>query len=432
MRRRSVGIVAVAIWVLAALFSGPVPSTAQTRITVMHAMPAGPPAEIFEQLAREFDEANPDITVEVIWGGSYGETLQKAQVAWASGLAPNIIHIEQMQSFAFMLRGNFVPLDPFIENDPTISLDDFYPPMLQTVTHAGVTYGIPYNTSTPLVYLNRDVFLKAGVAPAAPATWEEFRDVAQRLTRDTSGDGRPDVWGTDQTRAWDWLFDAWIGQNGARIANADGTRYTFNSPEAVEAMEFYQSLMHEYRVIHYPGLSVSRFNNGEAGMIMRSTANLANRLEEAKAAGADVTVGMLPCHKECFVPIGGGNLFMFNTGTDAQKEAAWKFLSYVASPENLARFSSGSGYMSARRSSVATDIMQGQFAAQPEFMVTYEQLRNAHARPLLPDWPLVNDRIANDLARVMFVENGNVRDILNEIVAYGNAILDEWYARERR
>ena len=216
------------------------------------------------------------------------------------------------------------------------------------------------------------------------------------------------------------------------MANADGTRYTFNSPEAVEAMEFYQSLMHKYRVIHYPGVSVARFNSGVAGMIMRSTANLNNRMQTAREAGTDITVGMLPCHVECFVPIGGGNLFMFDTGTDAEKEAAWKFLSYVASSENLARFSSGSGYMSGRRSSVVTDIMQGQFADNPEFMVTYEQLQHAHARPQVPDWPLVNDRIANDLARVMFVENGNVRDILNEIVAYGNSILDEWYPGEAR
>lgn len=422
----------IVLIVLAVVCAAPVGTAAQTKITVLHAMPAGPPTEIFEQLIREFDEAHPDITVEVTWGGGYGETLEKAQVAWASGLAPNIVHIEQMQSFALMLRGHFVPLDPFIESDPTISLEDFYPPMLETVSHAGVTYGIPYNTSTPLVYLNRDVFREAGLDPVAPKTWDEFLEAAQRMTRDTSGDGVPDVWGTDQTKAWDWLFDAWIGQNGARMTNADGTRYTFNSPEAVEAMEFYQSMMHESRVIHYPGVSVARFNSGVAGMIMRSTANLANRLHEAKEAGTDVTVGMLPCHVECFVPIGGGNLFMFNTGTDAEKEAAWKLLSYVASAENLARFSSGSGYMSGRLSSVVTDIMQGKFAEQPEFWVTYDQLQHAHARPQVPDWPLVNDKIANDLARLMFVENGNVRDKLDEIVAYGNTILDDWFAREGR
>ena len=106
MKRQTVWIVLV---VLAALLTASASGAAQTKITVLHAMPDGPPTDIFEQLAREFDEAHPDITVELIWGGGYGTTLEKARVAWASGLAPNIVHIEQMQSFALMLRGNFVP-----------------------------------------------------------------------------------------------------------------------------------------------------------------------------------------------------------------------------------------------------------------------------------------------------------------------------------
>src|SRR5690606_10315643 len=97
MKRHTAWIV---LFVLMALCTASMYAAAQTRITVLHAMPAGPPTEIFEQLAREFDEAHPDITVEVTWGGGYGATLEKAQVAWASGLAPNIVHIEQMQSFA--------------------------------------------------------------------------------------------------------------------------------------------------------------------------------------------------------------------------------------------------------------------------------------------------------------------------------------------
>src|SRR5690625_1109547 len=258
-------------------------ASAQTTISIWYGGIPLPASEALEKLVDDFNQANPDINVEVSRMAGYGDTLEKATVAYAGGAPPNLILIEQMQGFGLILRGMLEPLNPLIENEPDFDLDDFYPPMLETGSHEGIMYGLPFNTSTPLAYLHFDLFEEAGLATEAPRTWDEFATVAERLTRDTDGDGEPDIWGTDQTKNWGWLFDAWISQNGAHMTNEDGTEFTFNSPEAVEAMEFLQDLRHNKRVITYPGVSKSNFVSGAAGMIHRSTADLFGRMELAQA-----------------------------------------------------------------------------------------------------------------------------------------------------
>lgn len=401
-------------------------ASAQTTISLFYGGMPAPASDALDALVEEFNRQNPDIVVEASRQSGYTATLEKATVSYAGGAAPNLILLEQMHSFGLILRGMVEPLDAYIAADPDFGLDDWYPPFLQTTTHEGSLYGLPLNTSTPLAYINAGLFAESGLEPKAPATWEEFASVSRRITRDTDGDGEPNIWGTDQTANWGWLFDAWIGQNGARMTNANGTQFTFNSNEAVEAMEFLQDLRHNARVIRYPGVPRAEWVAGTVGMIHRSTADLFGRMEEARSGGLDMDVGFLPCNTECFVPIGGGNLFMMNTGTQAEKDATWRLLRFLTSTESLATFSAKSGYMSARRSTALTEEMQAHFYDNPEFMVTYEQLERAQPRPQVPDWTPIN-RMIQAFTAVQFREHGNVREELNDIVRYGNQLLDEFY-----
>lgn len=418
------------IVLVACLLVLPALAAAQAQITITYydASPVGAASAMMDKLIAEFEALNPDIKVEVVRGG-YNDTREKALTAYLGGAGPNLIMMEQAQGFAFTAQGLFMPLDAFIEKDPTIWLEDIYPGIVEHLTWQGKIWGLPFNISTPIIYYNRDLFRMSGLEGRAPTTWDEILEFSRAIARDLDGDGRNDVHGIDFYQ-WGWLFEAWIGQNGATVTNPEGTRFTFNSEEAIEAMEFTQALVLEHGVARQ-GTGYPDFWAGRLGMTERSTASLANNIENAKKSGFDMWVAPLACNKQCYAPIGGGNLHMFNTGTDAEKEATWRFLSFLMQPENLARYAAATGYMAPRRSAIQTEVLQDQLASEPRAVITYQQLNVARPRAKVPIWPEMLDRIASFGTR-QHRDGANVREELNELVRIGNQLLAEWYAAHGR
>lgn len=397
---------------------------AQVEIEVWHSMPAGAATEIWRQLVDRFNEQNPDIIVRDINVGGYTTGYEKAVVAWAGGAPPNIMHLEQARNTTFIDEGLVLPLEPFIEKDPTFPEDDFIPTMRNVFTYDrdGRLDGIPFNTSTPVNYIRRDLFEQAGLDPdRPPRTWEEILEFSRKLTRDTNNDGDPDTFGTS-FYSWGWMFEAWLGQNGGRVLNEDGTRFLLNSPEAIGMLEFTQKLVHEHRVADYGG-GASYFYVGRVAMTEGSTASLQNHIRQAEDLGYSLGVAPLACNVECYAPIGGGGFVIFDTGTAEQKEASWRFLSYLSSPEVYAEFAKGTGYMVARRS--AFEELQDYFLEEPRARVTYDQIDYAYPRPQVPFWETMHGYYGK-IYQVQMVQNGDFRPVLEEATQVGNQLLAEW------
>ncbi len=394
-------------------------------IKVWHSLDDRTGAPEFKEIVDAFSARFPQIKVEVVYAGSYGVALEKMQVAWAGGAAPNVAQLEQTRNTVFYYHGGLLNLDGYAAGANGIDLRDFSPSMLASVTYDGSLYGLPYNTSTPLIYYNKDLFQKSGLAPIAPKTWNEILAFSRKIAKDTNGDGRADVYGID-FYSWGWMFEAWIGQNGGRVLNDSLTAFTLNSPAAVEAMQFCQDLVHEYNVAYYAGESgYNLFWSNRLAMGERSTASLADNISKATF---DMGVAPLACNKECYAPIGGGNFVLFDTGTAAQKAAAWEFLKFITSTEPLARFSAATGYMAARRSSFGHQILREVFAKEPRYRATYEQMEVAYGRPKVPFWEDTMAKELGNLYKVQFAQNGNVRQTLDNIAAIGNKQLSEWRA----
>lgn len=419
------------VWILALLVLVASVASAQTTITFYDPRANLAIGELMDQLVQEFEAQNPDIKIEHVHINGYNQMNEKTLVAWAGGAPPNVVIIEQSRWFGFALDGMFLPLDEFIENDPSISLDDLYPGIREHLTWDGKIWGLPYNISTPLIYFNRDLFRSSGLEPVAPTTWDEILSVSRRIAKDTDSDGNPDVWGMD-FYAWGWLFEAWLGQNGAKVASEDGRRYTFNSPEAVEAMEFTQALVLEHRVARH-GTGINDFWVGRLGMTERSTASLAGYAQTAASNGIDMWVAPLACNVQCYAPIGGGNLHILNTGTPEQREAAWRFVSFLTETENLARMGAATGYMAGRTSSVQSPILQDHFVDEPRAIVTYQQLVSASPRAKVPNWAGDMAAAVSAFAARQHRDGVNVKEALDELVRQGNIWLDEWFAsRDQR
>lgn len=414
-------------FVVAALVAMSALTAAHTTITIYDPRPNAKIGQIVDTLLAEFHEQNPDITVDYVHvPGSYGGVREKTSVAIAGGSAPNVVILDQTHWFAFAYGDFLLPLDEFITADPTVSMDDYYPGIVNFLTWNDHVYGLPFSISTPVMYYNRTLFETRGLDPIAPRTWDEYLAAGRRIAHDTDGDNVNDVH-MIQFYNDNWFFEAWLGQNGARIASADGTEYTFNSPEAIEAFEFMQSLVQESQIAKTGSFSsiYADFWAGKLAITEQSTAALSGNVETAAKNGIDLGVAPLACQKECYAPIGGGNIHIVDTGTDAEKEAAWRLVSFLSQPDNLARMGAATGYMAGRRSAIQSPALQEHFSVEPRAVVTYEQLAFAMPRSRIPNWSALSGQLTSSVLRML--GGANVRQEADELVRTGNELLSEWY-----
>lgn len=425
MRLRAWTVLSVVVLCMALGVSA---SAQQVQITVWNSL-STVGRLLFHEIIEEFEQEYPHIKVDSVYQSGYYEAMEKILVSYAGNVLPNLVMMEQSVAYALIDAGLAKSLTPFMEADPEIDIDDFFPAMRATMTVGDDMYGIPYNVSTPLLYYNKNLFRESGLPLEIPDGKENLLALARRLTR-YSPDGAIDTYGFWLTR-WRWLFEAWVGRSGARIHNPERTEFTFNTPEVIETLRFAQSLVHEYRVAGYGSGAASGhtpFLQGRLGMMEYTTAGLISLITQAEENGIDMDVVPLPAFEEAYVPIGGAGFMMLDTGTEAEQQATWEFLKFINRPENQARFAVATGYMVSRRSALETDTWRNFIIDEPRAQVTYMQVNVAHPRPQLPFWDEIQQRLRDELSDVMYRDNGNFVPVLEEIVRYGNMKLAEWNA----
>jgi multiple sugar transport system substrate-binding protein len=187
-------------------------------------------AEYYEALVQEFSESHSYITVEPVSSGT-----DDADVFVDSQFAPSELRE----------RDNVLSLDPFIEQDASFDLSDFYPGTVGLFTSEGEVWAIPAGVDVVVMFYNQDLFDQYGVPyPENGWTWGDFLNRALALR-----DPDASVFGYAPT---DRIVDSlsFIYQHGGRIFDdlQNPTRPTFDDPLTIEALEWYASLIHEHNV----------------------------------------------------------------------------------------------------------------------------------------------------------------------------------------
>lgn len=394
---------------------------AQTQIEVWYSLSNNYGAPEFEEFAERFNEEHDDIEVDVVYSGGYTDTLRKAQASVAAGNAPALIMFEQTRGAGFVDAGAVLPIEPFAEADPDFEIDDFFDPLLESCRIDGTLYCLPYNTSTPLVYYNADMFREAGLDPDEdlPETWDELLEVGPQLA-ERNASGELESWALGLATAPGWLFDAWLGQAGGTFLNEEGDEFVFADENGVEVLEFWQELI-EADAARPSGDEGPDFMGGNQAMMAASTATLQSRFADADF---DIRAAPMWCGEECYVPIGGANFYMMDTGSDAERQAAWEFLTYVLSPEITAEFAAATGYMAPRQSALETETLQTLFEEMPAARITYEQMEShGHPRTLVPFWGDVHNQLT-ELTEQVLLDGQDPQAALDTAESEANRLLD--------
>ena len=129
-----------------------------------------------------FEEANPDIRVEVV-SIPDSDYSQQINTMVLGGTAPDVILAFEVDLPRFAENDAILSLDDLINESDLIDMNDFIPAVAELSEVTNGTFGIPWVYAGHLLYFNMDLFDEAGVAyPTADWTWEDFYAAAEALT----------------------------------------------------------------------------------------------------------------------------------------------------------------------------------------------------------------------------------------------------------
>lgn len=334
----------------------------------------GPITKIIEGYASEFNKANPSINVTPTFAGSYADTLTKIQTTIDGGGAPPDVAV-LLSTDLYTLRdaGYIVPLDDYAKGAGANFLSDFYDAFMLNSRANGQLWGIPFQRSTPVLYYNKTLFKEVGLDPnQAPKNWAEMVGAAKQLTKP---DGQR--WGLEIPSDGFpyWLFQGMAIGNGQNLVGDAANKVFLNNPAVVQALQAWVDLGAKEKVgpntIVIWNTTPTDFTGGKAAMIWHTTGSLTNILKQATFP---VGVGFLPGLKQNGAPTGGGNFYLFQKTPDAKRQAAWKFIAFMTSPEMAARWTIDTGYVAPRKSAWETQTMKDYTAKTPQALVARDQL----------------------------------------------------------
>lgn len=360
----------------------------------------GDVAKLIEKACNEFNNENPEIVVEPIYTGNYDDTVTKIQTAIQGGTPPDVFVSLATQRYTMADTGMAMPLDDIIaaDEDGKEYIADFLPGFMEDSYVDGKIYSIPFQRSTEIMYYNKDKFVEAGLDPESPPeNWDELLEYAKKLTTD-------DCYGVGialNSGSAQWTFTGYSLQNstdGKQLMSEDGKQVYFNTPENVEALQFWLDLQNKHKVmaegiVQWTDLP-TQFLAGEVAMIYHTTGNMTNINGNAEF---EFGTCFLPGNKQMGAPTGGGNFYISSGLSEERVQAAWKFIRFMTETERAAQWSLDTGYVATRQSCFETDLIQDYYEEVPQAKVAYEQI--AVAKPELTTynaseiWRVLNDNI---------------------------------------
>lgn len=295
----------------------------------------GDPAErqAYLDLVAAFEEAYPDITIEVTHIPSPSDYRTRLTTEFAAGSPPDVTLMNYRRYGAFVANGLLEPVGPYLAKSELIQPEDFYPITIDAFSWDGVITCIPQNISSLVVYYNQDMFDAAGVPyPANNWTWDDFVATAVALTQDFDNDGTIDQYGLGVEPSL-YRLAPFVWQNGGPIANSETfpTRLTLTRPPAQAALQWFVDLRQVHgvvpdRVEEAAQDSESRFVGGTTAMFLNSRRGTPTYREiegfiwdVAPLPRSQAVAGVLHSDAYCL------------SGTTENKDAAWTFIEFANS-----------------------------------------------------------------------------------------------------
>lgn len=367
------------------------------RVTFWHGMESGINNEILEAKIGDFNRLHSDVVVEAQIYGAADQLGPKLDAAVAGGTPPDLLWWAPAYFPKYAAVGALRSVDEFVANDPEFSKADVYDFLWELGTYDGRIYVTPFSANNLAVYYNKAMFERAGI-DRPPETWDEFRDVAARLTHDGVHGFQIPV-GTSEWTVWTWQCFLW--QAGGDILGEGGSAAAFDGPAGVEALDFWRLLMHDGSAEFSEtdaGYKTDEFLAGRVAMVINGPWNHASLKEQTLI---DVGVFPLPRRARAATNIGGESIFLFRSDP-IRERAAWQFMKFVMSPDFQVDWAIATGYLPISKSAANSERYQAYLRANPFLEVYNRQMSVGRVRPSVPQYAALSAILGRQIEAALY------------------------------
>lgn len=358
---------------------------------------------ILEDLAAEFSELHPNVTVEVSSGASSTEELlQKLSAGFAADSYPNISYAFGSWASELESSGRTQDITEQVA-DPDLGWDEFSEAARATVQPTGeAVIGFPALVDNISLIYNKTVFDDAGLDyPTDDWTWDDFREAAAALTdpaTETYGYAYS-VSGSEETT---WQFWPHLWQNGGQILSEDQSTATFDSDAGVEALEFLRLMAVEDGSVYLDQTDTKfgqLFAADRIGMITSGPW----QLYDLGTAGTDYGVTFLPGTDGDHQTVSGPDIWaLFDTQDVNENYWSFELLAWLTAPEQDLRWNVAYGNLPLRESEIDSPEFQAQVEALPGLEVMAANNANAiNARPTVNGYVGLSEAIGSAISQVL-------------------------------
>jgi sn-glycerol 3-phosphate transport system substrate-binding protein len=418
-------------------------ASAQTEIQWWHAM-GGKLGEAVNAMTDQFNKSQSEYKVVPVFKGSYPETLTAAVAAFRAKLGPDIVQVFEVGTATMMAaKGAVYPVYKLMEDekepfDPKAFLGPVYG---YYSTTDGKLLSMPFNSSTPVFYWNKEMFKKAGLDPETPPkTWKDVGDDAAKLVASGAKCGFTSEW---QTWALLENYGAWHNLPFATLQNGFGglnTELKFNDGPRVKLIQMLSDWSKDKRFVYggREGKPTALMTSGDCGMEIASSGTASTLFASLKPE--NVGIAMMPYSPEVKAQpqnsiIGGATLWVLQGRPKAEYKGVAKFLSFISSPAVAAKWHQDTGYVPITLAAAKLTEDSGFYKKNPGRDVAVKQLTlnppTENSKGLrLGNFVQIRD-IEDEELEAVWSGKKDAKTALDEAVKRGNELLRKFEAANK-
>jgi len=327
---------------------------AAVEVQWWHAM-RGSRGEVVDTIVKAFNDSQSDYKVNAVYKGEYDEVVNAGVAAVRAGKQPHILQSFEVGTQTMMLSGAVYPVYQLMKDKGyDIDWKAYLQPVLSYyMDKDGNLMSMPFNSSTPVMYYNVDLFKKAGIdAPLSktdPVTWDQMGEMTQKLVKSGVSGGMVTAWQSwTQVENYCAIHDLPFASQANGYEGLD-TELLINNPRQVAHIARLKSWMDDNRFFYggqkYQGPK-SEFIAQNAGIYIDSISGIAKLKDAVKDFKWDVAP--LPVEAWMENPqnsiIGGASLWVFKGHSDKEYEGVAAFMNHLAQPEIQILWHKETGY----------------------------------------------------------------------------------------
>ncbi|NOU68917.1 extracellular solute-binding protein [Paenibacillus sp. LMG 31461] len=252
----------------------------------------------------------------------------------AGNNAPDIWFQENAVILGYGTRGVAENLEPYMKRD--LKTEDYIESLLSAKTPDGKIFGIPHGVNPNALVYNKKIFQQNNIPfPTDNWTFQDMIDAAKKLTKDTDGDGKTDIYGfqTASSIAQGWI--PWIKSTGGSALDAGMSKATFNDPKTVEGLTRWADTILKDKISPTREMQTNQnyFQSEKTAMTFLQYSGQVNLNKNKPDLDWDVVKVPIGFDGKRFVPTVVNQWLIYSKAKPEAKEAAWTFLKYYLSDE---------------------------------------------------------------------------------------------------